>query len=370
MSLIRLSKSLVGLEEKIALERVIDSGYLGMGEEVRLFESEIQSFLNTTHEVICVSTGTSALHLALQGIGVGVGDEVLVPSLTYVASFQAISATGARPVACDVSVSTGFIDIEDASKRITSKTKAIMPVHYGSNSSDMDAVYKLANKNNLRVVEDAAHGFGCERDGLLVGSIGDVICFSFDGIKNITSGEGGAVITGDFELAEKIKDLRLLGVEKDTEKRYRGERSWSFDVQDQGWRYHMSNVMAAIGRSQLKKVSEFGVHRRNCANYYLENLSQQSGLELFDFNYHGNIPHIFPVKVLSNKRDKLMETLRDNDIESGVHYMPNHFLSYFKSEYKLPNVEKLSKEILSLPLHASLGKNEQDRVISTIRKFL
>lgn len=369
MSLIRLSKSLVGLEEKIALERVIDSGYLGMGEEVRLFESEIQSFLNTTHEVICVSTGTSALHLALQGIGVGVGDEVLVPSLTYVASFQAISATGAKPVACDVSISKGFIDLEDASRRITSKTKAIMPVHYGSNSEGMNDVYRLANTNNLRVIEDAAHGFGCERDGAPIGSIGDVICFSFDGIKNITSGEGGAVVTGDLALAEKIKDLRLLGVERDTEKRYRGERSWSFNVHDQGWRYHMSNLMAAIGREQLKKISDFGHHRRNCVSYYLKELGMLSDIKFFDINYEKNIPHIFPIRVLNNERDKLMEALKESNIESGIHYTPNHLLSFFKSKYGLPNVEKLSHEILSLPLHASLSTEEQDRVIAAIKNY-
>jgi len=369
MSLIRLSKSCVGKEEKEALSRIIDAGYLGMGEEVKLFEQDIKSFLQTENEVICVNSGTAALHLALQALGIGRGDEVLVPSLTYVASFQAISATGARPVACDVSVNRGFIDLADATKRITSKTKAIMPVHYGSNSDGMDDVYKFAIKNNLRVLEDAAHGFGCLRDGVPVGSKGDVICFSFDGIKNITSGEGGAVVTGDIALAEKIKDLRLLGVEKDTEKRYSGERSWSFDVQDQGWRYHMSNLMAAIGRSQLKKISDFGRHRRNCVNYYLKELSQESGIEFFDFNYDANIPHIFPIRILNNERDKLMQALKEDGIESGIHYMPNHFLRYFKPEYNLPNIEMLSQEILSLPLHASLTKEEQDRVIAVIRKF-
>ena len=369
MNLIRLSKSCVGQEEKSALERVIDAGYLGMGEEVRLFESEIQAFLGTKSRVICVSTGTSALHLALQAMGIGVEDEVLVPSLTYVASFQAVSATGAKPIACDVTWDKGFIDLDDASKRVTSKTKAIMPVHYGSNSDGMEEVYRFAKKFNLRVIEDAAHGFGCVRDGINVGAIGDVICFSFDGIKNITSGEGGAVVTGDLSLAEKIEDLRLLGVEKDTEKRYKGERSWNFDVKSQGWRNHMSNLMASIGREQLKKINSFGDHRRQCAEKYAYELNKFGGIKLFNFNYHKNIPHIFPVKVLNGRRDELMQFLKERNIESGIHYMPNHFLSIFSTLYKLPVVEKLSEELLSLPLHANLSNEEQARVIEGIDEF-
>jgi len=369
MSLIRLSKSFVGSEEKSALERVIDGGYLGMGEEVKLFESEIQAFIKTNNKVICVSTGTAALHLALQGLGVGLGDEVLVPSLTYVASFQAISATGATPVACDVTLDKGFIDLNDALLRVTSKTKVIMPVHYGSNNEGMKEVYEFAKKYNLRVVEDAAHGFGCMQDGAYVGSVGDVVCFSFDGIKNITSGEGGAVITGDMSLATKIEDLRLLGVEKDTEKRYKGERSWAFDVKNQGWRNHMSNLMAAIGREQLKKIDKFGRQRRVCAERYVDALSTHKSVELFKFNYHRNIPHIFPVRILNDNRDNLMSFLKQKNIECGIHYMPNHFLTLYSAPYQLPVVEKLSRELLSLPLHASLQPEEQEKVINSINEF-
>ena len=251
--MIRLSKSCVGEEEKIALARVIDEGFLGMGKEVQSFEREIAEFIGTELNVICVNTGTAALHLALACLGIGAGDEVLVPSITYVASFQAIAATGARPIACDVTMDKVFIDLEDAEKRITDRTKAIMPVHYGSNSIGIEAVYEFAKRYKLRVVEDAAHSFGCYRNGKKVGASGDIICFSFDGIKNITSGEGGAVVTADNILARRIMDARLLGVEKDTEMRFEGKRSWSFDVRHIGYRYHMSNLMAAIGREQLKK---------------------------------------------------------------------------------------------------------------------
>jgi dTDP-4-amino-4,6-dideoxygalactose transaminase len=168
----------------------------------------------------------------LQAIGVGVGDEVLVPTLTYVATFQAVSACGAIPVACDVRRADGLLDLEDAARRITPRTKAVMPVHYASFPGDLDALYAFAERHGLRVVEDAAHAFGCEYKGRRIGSFGDVACFSFDGIKNITSGEGGAIVSSDPEIIARAMDARLLGVIKDSEKRYAGERSWEFDVSE------------------------------------------------------------------------------------------------------------------------------------------
>ena len=369
MSNVRLSRSVVGEEEKMALARVIDAGFLGMGTEVKLFEEELQEFIGGDKEVICVNTGTAALHLATECLGIGPGDEVLVPTITYVASFQAITAAGAKPVACDVTSDRVFIDLKDAERRLTSRTKAIMPVHYASDSQDMDAVYAFANSHGLRVIEDAAHGFGCERDGKKIGAEGDVICFSFDGIKNITSGEGGAVVTGDKALSQRIRDARLLGVEKDTEKRYSGQRSWQFDVKHQGYRYHMSNLMAAIGREQLKKIQQFSAHRQKCVSTYLEELSDITTVCFLDLNYKDIVSHIFVVRILGEHRNGLMKHLRSNNIECGLHYQPNHQLTYFKSDYKLPRAEALADELLTLPLHAELTEDEQKRVVSEVRAY-
>lgn len=369
MNIVRLSKSCVGEEEKIALARVIDAGYLGMGHEVQLFEEELREYIGTVSDVICVNTGTAALHLALDCLDISPGDEVLVPSITYVASFQAIAATGARPVACDVTAERVFIDLADAERRLTARTRAIMPVHYASDSQDMKAVYEFANRHGLRVIEDAAHGFGCTRNGNKIGYDGDVICFSFDGIKNITSGEGGAVVTADKELARRIKDARLLSVESDTEKRYKGERSWSFDVRHQGFRYHMSNLMAAIGREQLKKISRFAERRQACVATYRRELEGVNGLAFLDLDYANIVPHIFPIRILDGRRDVLMERLRANKIECGIHYMPNHLLEYFSTDYPLPRAESLGGELLSLPLHAELTALEQERAIEIIINF-
>lgn len=371
MKTIRLSKSSISQAEKDAVMAVLDHEFLGMGAEVQAFESEIAEYIGVEpFEVVCVNTGTSALQLAVSGLDIGPGDEVLVPSLTYVASYQAISATGAKPVSVDVLEDTLFIDMQDAKNRVSPNTKAIMPVHYASDSKSMELVYEFAHLHGLRVIEDAAHSFGCVRNGKKVGSIGDVICFSFDGIKNITSGEGGAVVTKDSALLERLKDGRLLGVQKDTERRFKGERSWDFDVSHQGYRFHMSNIFAAIGREQLKRIEEFKGKRQKIAQYYCERLSLIEGVELLDLAWTENVPHIFVIKVLNGKRDAMMEALRNNGIQCGIHYKPNHQLTLYKTDYALPVVDKLAKEILTIPLHADLTEQEVDYVVSNIDLFL
>lgn len=369
MARIRLSKSSVGAEEKNALSRVIDGGYLGMGDEVRLFEDEITTYLGGGRQVICVSTGTAALHLAVSCLDIGPGDEVIVPSITYVACFQAVSATGAKPVACDVRASDVFLDVADAERCLTSRTRAIMPVHYASSAIGLDAVYRFAGANGLRVIEDAAHAFGGERNGRKVGFEGDIVCFSFDGIKNITCGEGGAIVTGDEVLAQRLRDARLLGVERDTEARYSGRRTWTFDVHHQGFRYHMSNLMAAIGRAQLRKVDRFSARRRALAARYLRELAPLNALTMLDLDWDNIVPHIFVVRVPNGLRDELGDWLKVREIETGIHYQPNHRLSLFSSSHPLGVAENLGDEILTLPLHAELTEDEQSRVIATVKEF-
>ena len=364
---IRLSKSSISTTEKEAVLKVLDKEFLGMGEEVKVFEENLKEYLETDMNVCCVNTGTTALHLAMSALDLKYGDEVIVPSLTYVASFQAIIATGATPIACEVESNTLFIDIEDAKKRITKNTKAIMPVHYASNSSNMDAVYKLANEHNLRVIEDAAQALGSYRNKEKVGKTGDIICFSFDGIKNITSGEGGAILSKDKEFIQRVQDGRLLGVEKDTDKRFSGSRSWDFDVKHLGFRYHMSNIMAAIGIEQLKRIEQFKNKRQNIAKKYIKDLEDISQLQFLDFDYDEVLPHIFVLK--AENRDDLREFLLSNDIECGIHYKPNHLLSLFNKGYSLPVTENLYEKILTLPCHYDLTKKDQDIVINKVREF-
>ena len=367
---IRLSKSVVGLAEKKALSKVIDDSYLGMGCFVRDFEKSLEEYIGAG-KVICVNSGTAALHLALMGIGLMPGDEVLVQSLTFVSCFQAISAVGAKPVACEVIPETCTIDLKDAENRITKKTKAIMPVHYASRTGDLEEIYKFAKKHGIRVIEDAAHAFGTEYKGKKIGSFGDIVCFSFDGIKNITSGEGGAVVTKDTKVAEFVMDARLLGVHKDTEMRYQGKRSWEFDVFHQGYRYHMSNLFAAIGLSQLKRLEkEFKPSRQKLAKKYHRELISVGDIELFPDDYDEIIPHIFPIKVMNGKRDGLRRYLIENSMECAVHYYPNHFHEYYgRRKVRLPVTEKIYNELLSLPLHPDITDRDQKYVIEKIKEF-
>ena len=362
--MIRLSKSIIGKREIKEVTRVLKKEYLGMGEEVFRFENELSNFLNSN--VACVNSGTAALQLALQAIGIKKDDEVLVQSLTYLATFQAISALGAIPIPCEIYDSSFTIDLEDASKKITAKTKAIIPVHYCGNPGNLENIYKFAKKNNIRVIEDAAHAFGTKYKNKIIGSFGDIICFSFDGIKNITSGEGGAVVSKHSDIIQKVKDFRLLGVENDSKKRYKYQRSWDFDVKSQGWRYHMSDIMAAIGRVQLHRFDSFKSKRQKLAKLYKKHFQNSEGLSVLDIDYDIVVPHIFVIRIFDSKRDHLKKVLEYNGIQTGIHYKPNHLLSYYnKDNYCLKRSEKIYNEILTLPLHPNL-KISDIKIISKL----
>lgn len=366
---IRLSKSTVTPEDKAAVMAVLDSEYLGIGEQVRLFETQLQTILGTDKTAVAFNSGTAALHVALLALGIGPGDEVLVPTLTFVASFQAISATGATPIACDICPDTLFIDLEDAQTRLTPNTKAIMAVHYASDSQGMPGVYAFAQKNRLRVIEDAAHSFGSVRNGKRIGVEGDIICFSFDGIKNITCGEGGALLTSDAEVLALAKDCRLLGVEKDTEARYAKQRSWNFDVKHQGFRFHMSNINAALGSGQLARLDAIISTRASIAMRYLAAFKSHENIHCLKLDYDHIAPHIFVIRVPAAKRDALKDYLAQHDIESGIHYYPNHLLSKYHTSYSLPQAEEIFPQILTLPCHLDLTPGDQTRVIDCVFDF-
>lgn len=369
--LIRLSKSCLGDTEKQAVMGVLDRGFLGMGAEVQQFEQALMEFFG--RPAVCVVNGTAALHLALQACGIGQGDEVLVQSLTYVASFQAISATGAKPVACDVDPETLTLDWRDAAKRLTSKTKAVMPVHYSGGVGDLDGIYAFAQRHGLRVIEDAAHAIGTVHQGNRVGGFGDIACFSFDGIKNITSGEGGCIVTDDPDILRKVRDTRLLGVEKDTEKRYTGQRSWEFDVTSQGWRYHISNIMAAIGLEQLKRLSQMAAVRQRLANRYDELLQNHPCIQLLPHNYDVVVPHMYVVRINGmSDRKALQARFLEHGIQTGIHYQPNHVLSFYRDPdaLPLPVTEEVFPELLTLPLHPDVTDQDVEFICIKLKSLL
>jgi perosamine synthetase len=368
--MIKLSRGCLGEEELAAVERVFAGGYFGQGSQVSQFEAALKDYLSAAN-VIATNTGTSALHLALDALGIREGDEVIVPSLTFVASFQAIRATGATPVACEVRPDTLLMDLTDAEERITPRTKALMPVHYAGNPCDLDALLQLKERQGIRIVEDAAHAFGSTYHGRRIGSFGDIACFSFDSIKNITCGEGGAVVCQDENLAELIRQKRLLGMNRRSQsKAASAEQKWEMPVATQGFRYHMSNINAAIGLEQLKKIDWFISRRREVCRLYDAAFSQLAGLQRLRINYEETAPHIYVVRVQHGNRNCLMEFLKAKEIETGVNYALNHLQPYFRGNgVRLPESEAAYREILTLPLHCGLSDADVDWVIESVQNF-
>jgi len=259
--------------------------------------------------------------------------------------------------------------VEDAASRITERTRAIMPVHFRGMPCRMDELMELAESRGLRVVEDAAHAFGSHHGGRAMGSFGDVTCFSFDPIKPLTCGEGGAVMTSDPELAELMQRKRILGIDRDTLSRYRNRRSWEYDVLVQGYRLHMSNINAAIGLVQMDRIEELRAARNRISRRYDSELAGLGSISTIPFDYSGNCPFMYIVLV-DGDRQELMDHLRDRGVGSGIHYIPAHTFSLYRSEApSLPVTEELYRRILTLPLYPDMTGEEQTVVIEALRDW-
>ena len=359
INLIKLSKSSISSKEINEVSKVLKSEYLGMGPVVKKFEKLLSKYFNKY--VSCTSSGTAAIQLALEAHGIGKNDEVIVPSITYVASFQAIKATGATPIPCDINLHNLLIDTNDLIKRITKRTKAIMPVHYSGDICNLSELIKISKRYNLLLIHDAAHAFGSKFNGKILGSQNGTFCFSFDGIKNITSGEGGCVVTSSKKIDNLVKNSRSLGVIKDHDFRYFKKRNWYFDVKRQGWRYHMSDIFAAIGLIQFKRKNYFFNIRKKLARNYDKLLMNNKHISSFKRNYKD-------FKNIQNLQSKLLM----KKIETGIHYFPNHKLSFFNNDKKniLNNTDKIFKEIITLPLHVDLKFSDQIKILNVITNII
>jgi perosamine synthetase len=369
--MIKVSQGVMGKEELAEVKEAFDYGYFGMAYKVIEFEEALKKYLGAKY-VIAVSNCTSALHLAVDALDIGKGDEVILPSLTFVGAFQAITATGATPVPVDIYPGTLLIDVEDVKRKITPRTKAVMPVHYTGNPCNLDALAKIAAGHKLRIIEDAAHAFGSYYKGRKIGSFGDVICFSFDSIKNITCGEGGAVICQEPGLADILRQKRMCGIKRPTSTSATWkERAPIFEVNMQGYRYHMSNINAAIGLAQLKKINSFIARRQEICRKYDRAFKSIPQISCLTINYDNIAPHIYVIRVMNGLRDKLMEYLKGLDIETGINYMPNHLHKFFaRKKASLPETEKAYSEILTIPLHCGLSDDDVNKVIQGVTEGL
>jgi dTDP-4-amino-4,6-dideoxygalactose transaminase len=359
-------------DTKKHLNDALDVGWLGMGALTKEFEDRISTFLELENRyVVSTNTGTSALHIALLVAGIGPGDEVITPSFNYVADHQAIRMTGANVVMCDICDDNLGIDCKKAEELITDKTKAIIPLHFAGIPCDQKGVFELAKKHNLRVIEDAMHAFGTSIDGKKIGSYGDIVCFSFDPVKIITSIDGGCVVVNSEKDREKLYRLRLLGVDKDTTERYKNKRAWDYDVISQGYRYHLTNIMASIGISQIKRVDEFIKSRQQICQRYNASFQKIGDLKIPQTNFENVSPFIYSLRVLNGKRESLIEHLQKLNIDVGIHFIPVHKHSYFSHSKAgdMTVTDKVANEVITLPLHSNMKSEFVDRVIHGVTSF-
>jgi perosamine synthetase len=359
-----------GEQEPAALNAVLDSCWLGTGALTQQFEAAVSEFLGATH-VVAVNSGTAALHIALEALGIGEGDEVIVPSFTFVSTIQAILAAGARPVFCEVNLADAQFDTEDASRRITPQTKAFLPVHYGGACTDMDRLLDLADRHGIPIVEDAAHAFGSSWKGCSIGTLGDIGCFSFDPIKNITCGTGGAAVTNSNEIAARLRLLSNVGMEEDSWTRLVARKLGTLTVGGRGYRYRMVDLNAAIGLSQLPKANQFRERKKRIVSRYDSAFSALPGIRLLDQRGKDDVfPFNYAIRVLGGRQTALADFLRTKGIGTTVHFMPNHLhLTFAEYASPLPATEQLFREILTLPLYSDLADKDVDYVIDQVSSF-
>ncbi len=354
------------------LTDAFDVGWLGMGAFTKEFEDRISDYLGLDGRyVVATNTGTSALHVALVATGIGPGDEVITPSFNYVADHQAIHMSGAEVVMCDIRDDNLAIDCQKAEALVGPRTKAIMPLHFMGIPCDQEGVYSLAEKHGLRVIEDCCHAFGTEVNGRKLGSYGDIACFSFDPVKIVTSIDGGCVVVNTVEELHRVYRLRLLGVDKDTTERYKNRRAWDYDVVGPGYRYHLTNIFASVGISQIKRCDEFIASRQKVCKAYNRAFGPIEGVKIPQTDFQGISPFIFSLRVLDERREDLIEHLRTRDIDVGIHFVPVHEHSFFSGcrHSDMSVTDLVCSEVLTLPLHSNMKVEFYERVIEAVTSF-
>ena len=369
-----LSDVLVDDELRQAVDDAVRSGWWSMGPRVADFEDAFATFVETRH-AIAVANGTAALHIALLAAGCGPGDEVVLPSLNFVAAANTIAHTGARPVFCDIVGPADLnLDPRDLEAAITPATKAVVVLHYGGNPCDMEAVLALADRHGLVVVEDAAHAPGARWQGQACGSIGAVGCFSFFSNKNLPVGEGGMIVTSDEALARSIRLLRSHGMTTLTWDRHRGH-AHAYDVLVQGFNYRIDELRAAIGLVQLRHLTERNAQRASLSHRYRELLGGLDTVVPFGELPEGTTSayHISPVVLPDSvERNALRDALASRGIQTSVHYPPIHrFTEYAPSSHRpLPQTEAVADRLLTLPLYPHMGESAVELVVSALREEL
>jgi dTDP-4-amino-4,6-dideoxygalactose transaminase len=365
-----------GKEEEHEVLRVLRSRWLSTGPVTERFERAFTEYLGGGYAT-AVSNGTAALHLALASLGIEEGDEVVLPSLTFVATANAVFYVGARPVFADiVSMENLNISPEEIEKKITKKTKAIMVMHYGGHPCEMKAILGIAKRHGLYVIEDAAHAPGAEYHGKKCGLIGEVGCFSFFSNKNLVTGEGGMVVTRDKTLAERIQRMRSHGMEALSWDKYLGRLS-SYDIRGLGYNYRTTEIQSALGLVQLKKLDRNNRKRKRLVQLYVNGLQKVEEISIPFSRLKGHPSyHLFPILVAPHiDRNSVMERLKRFGIQTSVHYPPVHLFSFYRKRFSfkrgmLPKTEEVSRREVTLPLHPRMAERDVKWIAEKVKETI
>jgi perosamine synthetase len=365
---------------------VLKSGWITTGPKVKLFEREFAEYVGCKH-AIAVNSCTAALHLALEAVGIGEGDEIITTPMTFAATTEVIRYFKARPVFVDIDPTTMNLNAELLEKTIQERCeygdgkriKAIIPVHYAGYPCDMDAILALASRYGLSIIEDAAHAFPTFYKRKMIGTLGDITCFSFYATKNITTGEGGMITTENEEYADRMRIMSLHGISKDAWKRYTAEGSWYYEIVAPGYKYNLTDIAAGLGVAQLRKADAFLKRRRHIADRYHEAFKELKELDLplVDEEKEGTTHawHLYVIRLnlqrLQIDRNKFIEELRRKGIGTSVHFIPLHIHPYYRETYgyrsdDFPVAFETYQRIISLPIHARMTEGDVERVIASV----
>jgi len=367
--------------DELEIQQVVDvlrSGWLTTGPKALEFEDRFREYIGC-QEAIAVNSCTGALHIALTALGIGSGDEVITTPLTFAATANVCVLLGARPVLADIQEDTLNLDPEAVKSKVTKKTKAIIPVHYGGHPCDMDEIRAIADESHLRIVEDAAHAAGAVYRERKVGTLGDAGAFSFYATKNMTTGEGGMLTCDDSLLAEEMRKLRLHGISRDAWKRYEQSGSWFYEVERAGYKYNLTDLAAALGVAQLTRLDHFNDIRREQAQYLSARLKDLEGIRLPTTRpYVRHAWHLFPIRISPERlrvpRARFLEALAKENIGCSVHFIPLFHHPFYRNTFGMnpqdfPVTEHAWEGLVSLPIYPKMTTQDLDDVVHAVRKL-
>lgn len=370
MKYIPYGKQCIEEDDIQAVVEVLKSDYLTTGPKVTEFEKVVAAYTGAKYAV-AVSSGTAALHIACMAAGIGEGNEVITSPITFAASANCALYQGAKPVFADIESDTYNIDPKEIEKKITDKTKAIIPVHYTGQPCDMDVIHQIAKKHNLLVIEDAAHALGASYKGQKIGVLSDMTIFSFHPVKHITTAEGGMVLTNDEALYEKLKLYRTHGITREESLLHHQEGGWYYEQLALGYNYRISDMQCALGISQMKKLDRFVARRREiAAKYDAAFASVDQIITPFQAEGTENSYHLYMIQVKGKDRAEVFNKLREDGIGVNVHYIPVYHHPYYRehgyADVNCPNAEEFYSRAISLPIYPLLTEEEQHYVIEKV----